>query len=104
MSTSQNLEINIEDSHLISPTAVASITDGGSDANGDSFNTLDEANDIATTTIGGNTYALISAFVDNGVQIVDISNPARPIAVATITDGIGGFDELNGSMGIVTTP
>ena len=103
LSTSQNLEINIEDSHLISPTAVASITDGGSDANGDSFNTLDEANDIATTTIGGNTYALISAFVDNGVQIVVISNPARPIAVATITDGIGGFDELNGSMGIVTT-
>ncbi len=80
------------------PTAVSSITDGTGVG---AYDTLDGARSITTVQIGQSIYALVAAFVDNGVQIIDITNPAVPTAVSSITDG-DTFDELNGAHGITT--
>ena len=36
--------------------------------------------------IGSNHYALVASFRDDGVQIINITDPASPSAVADITD------------------
>ena len=64
-------------------TAAGSITDGG--------NTTDTlelfgASDIATFESGGRTYAAVTAYYDDGVQILDITNPSRITAAGNITD------------------
>ncbi len=79
------------------PTPVASVTDGV-----DGFDELHGANSITTVTIGGSVYALVSAYDDNGVQIMDITDPANPLAVASVTDDVDGFDMLYGARGITT--
>ena len=84
------------------PIAVSSVFDGGSDGVGGTFDTLDESSNITTVTIGESTYALVTANGDNGVQIIDITNPAAPIATSSITDGVGGFDVLFGTSDITT--
>ena len=63
-----------------SPTSVASVTDGAV------YPALDNPYDIATHTIGNKHYALVAAFDDSGVQIINITDPANPSAVADITD------------------
>ena len=77
------------------PTAIASVTDG------DDFDELDGAYAITTVVIGGKTYALVASYVDDGVQIMDISNPASPTATASLRNA-GGFDRLNGAIAITT--
>jgi hypothetical protein len=79
------------------PVATASVTDGV-----DGFDELDNASDIATVAIGAGTYALVASFTDDGIQIIDITNPARPAAVASATDGVGEFDELDGAGAVAT--
>ena len=56
--------------------------------------------DIATFESGGSTYAAVAADIDNGVQILDITNPALITAAGNITDG-GSF-VLEGARGITT--
>ena len=80
------------------PTAVSSITDGV-----DGFTELKGAASIITTTIGSSTYALVASSDDDGVQIIDITNPSNPTAVSSITDGVDGFTELEGAIYITTT-
>ena len=78
---------------------------------------------IATVTIGSSTYALVTsgstdssdkiAFLpspesdiktrDDGVQIIDITNPNSPTPVSSITDGVDGYTELRGASSITTT-
>ena len=87
--------INITDPK--NPTATSSVTDGAG-----GFNTLDEATGITTVTRGASTYALVAANADDGIQIINITNPAVPTVAASITDGNGGFDELNGATGVTT--
>ena len=78
---------------------------------------------IATVTIGSSTYALVTsgstdssdkiAFLpspesdiktrDDGVQIIDITNPNSPTPVSSITDGVDGYTELRGAFSITTT-
>ena len=82
-----------------SPTAVSSITDGSSDGNGDTFDSLTVARSITTVQIGSSVYALVAAFDDNGVQIINITNPATPTAVSSVTDG-NTFDTLDGATDI----
>ena len=79
------------------PTATAAVTDGN-----DGFDMLDEARDLSIETIGSSTYAFVAASLDDGVQIIDISNPVNPTAVASVTDEQGGYDELDGAWGITT--
>ncbi len=81
-----------------SPTAVASISDDK-----DGFTTLGGAESITTTQIKDGHYALVASFLDDGVQIIDITDPASPTAVASVTDGKDGFIELASATSITTT-
>jgi hypothetical protein len=63
----------------VSPTS--SVTDGTD------YPALGDTWYITTVVIGEKTYALVASLRDNGVQIIDISDPATPSAVASVTDG-----------------
>ena len=80
-----------------SPTATASVTDG---VNG--FDELDGTYVVDTVTIGSNVYAVVASVLDDGVQIIDITTPGSPTATASVTDGVNGFDELDGAFGVDT--
>ena len=85
--------INITDP--ASPAAVSSVTDGAG-----GFNELAGASAVAVAEIGGSTYAVVAASADSGVQVINITDPASPAAVSSVTDGAGGFDRLDGASGI----
>lgn len=78
------------------PITISSMTDGFY------FNVLGDVIDITTVVIGSNTYALVTSFSDNGVQIIDITNPRYPIAIDSVTDGNDDFTTLSGASGITT--
>ena len=52
--------------------------------------------------IGSNHYALVASIVDDGVQIIDITDPASPSAVADINKG-SIYSELDDANSITTT-
>ena len=58
--------------------------------------------EISTHTIGTATTRLVAAYLDDGVQIIDITDPTMPSAVAALTDGVGGFNTLDSPRGITT--
>ena len=88
-----------------SPTAVAGITDGGSDGNGGTFDMLKNPQSVTTTTIPVNGadrhYALVAASTDSGVQIIDITDPSSPTAVSSMADSTEenptNYSELQGA-------
>ena len=52
-------------------------------------------------SIGSSTYAIVAAQSDDGVQIIDISDPTDIVAKDAQDDGdAGGFDELDGAQGV----
>ena len=53
-----------------------------------------------TFTIGSSTYAIVAAFRDDGIQIIDVSNPANIVAVDALTDGASL--QLDGAKGVDT--
>ena len=75
---------------------------------GDGTNTddleLNGAYDIATFKSGTGTYAAVAANLDDGVQILNITDPSNITAAGKITgDGTNTDDlELNGARGITT--
>ena len=69
--------LNITDPSNI--TAAGNIRDGGSMVLGGAY-------DIAIFESGGHTYAAVAAFFDNGVQILNITNPSNITAAGSITD------------------
>ena len=77
------------------PVPAAAITDDT-----DGFTTLAYPTGIAITQISGRTYAVVTAQLDHGVQIIDMTDPASPAPVAAIIDGYGGFTNLDGPLGI----
>ena len=82
--------VNITDPH--SPVAVASAVDGSG-----GFDELAGAASVAIAGIGSSTYAVVASAADDGIQIVNITDPASPSAVASATDGAGGFEKLDGA-------
>ena len=74
---------------------VAFVTDGV-----DGFEELEGAKGITAVTIGSSTYALAASYRDNGVQIIDITDPFHPVPIAAVTDGVDGFEELEGARDI----
>ncbi len=89
------------------PAPAASFGDGDRvDGVSKAFDELRGANGITTVTIGPDTYALVTAYDDDGVQIVDITDPANPIPTASFGDGttVAGktFDKLDGAFSIAT--
>ena len=74
------------------------------------FTELGSAINVATFTIGSSTYAIViahddsfaPAIEDNGVQIIDISDPTNIIATDAETDGENGFTALDGAIDVDT--
>ena len=54
------------------PTTASVVSDGTK------YKNLNNPYSITTTTIGSSTYALVAANGDNGVQVIDITNPYAP--------------------------
>jgi len=69
-------------------------SDGESDGASGTFTTLGGALDVATFTVSGDPYAIVTAYDDNGVQIIDLSDPenirAEDSARDNESDGDGG--------------
>ena len=84
---------------ILDITDPSAITAAGSITNTDDLE-LDGAWDIATFTSGSSTYAAVAAFRDDGVQILDITDPSN----VTETDSIahGGAINLDGAWDIAT--
>ena len=63
------------------------------------FDVMDRAGKVHTFVFGGATYAIMGSYDDNGVQVIDLSDPTDPTPVASATDGANGF-KLNGAHGV----
>ena len=74
------------------PVPVSAVSDGSG-----GFGELDGANDVEVFGQGGRTYAIVAAQYDDGVQIMNIDNPTRPVPVSAVSDNTGGFGELDGA-------
>ena len=55
-----------------------------------------------TTIIGSSTYALVAAKGDDGVQVIDITNPYAPDDASSPTNGSNGFTKLEDPVSITT--
>ncbi len=80
------------------PLPVTAVFDGQGN-----FDALDGASGLEITLIQGRTYALVASSSDDAVQIIDITDPAHPLPVASVFDGLGGFDALDGASDIEVT-
>ena len=47
-------------------------------------------------------YAIVASYYDDGIQLVDVSDPSLPVAVGAATDGTGGFTELHRAIAVST--
>ena len=74
------------------PKPVSSVFDGQGE-----FTALDFALDVEIVDISGKTYAVVASRNDDGIQIIDITNPSSPKPVSSAVDGRGGFNALDGS-------
>ena len=63
---------------------------------------LDGASGVDTFTISGSTYAIVTAETDDGVQIINISDPTNITATDAETEGANGFTELDGAYDVDT--
>ena len=79
------------------PIPASAITDGE-----DGYTTLSYATSITTVTLDSSTFALVAGRNDNGIQIVNITDPYNPTPASAITHGNGGYTELYGSYDIAT--
>ena len=80
--------------HILDVTDPSRPVPAGSAWDGrDGFDTLDAARSIAVTASpGGPFLALVAG--DEGIQILDIVNPSRPVPAGAIRYGEGGLDPL----------
>ena len=62
---------------------------------------LNGASDVDTFTIGSRTYAIVTGYHDNGVQIIDISDPAAIVATDSMDNGDAGT-MLKGATDVAT--
>jgi len=87
--------------NITDPTAITATDAETDDSN--SFTELKGAIAVDVYSIGSNTYAIVAAQSDDGVQIIDISDPTDIVAKDAQDDGdSGGFDELNGAREVKT--
>ena len=69
-----------------SPVAV-----GAADKTDTGFENLDWPNGASTFVIGSSTYAIVTGGMTDSITMVNISNPAAPVALATEWDGADDF-------------
>ena len=94
-STDDGIEI-IDISDPTSPTSVGRL--GEAD---DPDRELDGAKGIAIETINGTPYAIVGSLLDDGIEIIDISDPTSPTSVGRMNDD--GDKCLDGAKGVRTT-
>jgi hypothetical protein len=80
----------IDISDPTSPTSVGRMDDGTDTgrctvANGEKC--LEYVKGVRTTTINDKTYAIVSGQKDDGIEIIDISDPTNPTSVSRVVDG-----------------
>ena len=71
----------------------------------DGFEELLWAHDVDIFTSGASTYAIVTASADNGVQIIDVSDPTNIVALDAKDakdDSADGFVNLWGARGVDT--
>ena len=72
------------------------------------FTELNGPRGITTFTISDSVYAVVASYADDGVQVLDVSDPTNPTAVSAVTDnqdnGPRAFDELDGACDVAKTP
>ena len=85
----------IDITNPIHPSPVSAVFD-----NSGGFSALDGANDVEVFSQGGRTYAIVAALDDDGVQIIDITNPIHPTPVSAVFDNSGGFSALDNATGV----
>ena len=78
------------------PTKASAVSDGSK------YKNLNEPYSITTTIIGSSTYALVAAKGDDGVQVIDITNPYAPDDASSPTNGSNGFTKLEDPVSITT--
>ena len=61
---------------------------------------LNGASDVDTFTIGSSTYAIVAGNDDDGVQIIDISDPTDITATAIMENAAGEAPNLDGARGV----
>ena len=83
------------------PSIVTSLTASVEDGAG-GFEELEGPKGVTAVTVGSSTYALVAAYDDDGVQIINITDPNNPTPVASIGDGEDGFEELKGARYVTT--
>ena len=84
---------------ILNITDPSNVTAAGSIGNTDAL-VLGGAEGIATFTSGGSTYAAVASLTDNGVQILNITNPSNVTAAGSITNT--PTLKLDGAWGIAT--
>ena len=80
----------------VNPIAASTIVEGN-----DNYTQLHNSNYITAVTINSSTFALVTTVRsgDDGIQIIDITDPYNPIAASAITNseiGLGGHIRLSG--------
>ena len=78
------------------PTPASNITDGEGD-----YTKLKGPRSIATVTIDTSIFALVAAS-ENGVQIINITDPYNPTPASNISHGVGDYTELSDPRSITT--
>lgn len=85
---------------MISPMTALAQSESAMEAQG-AFDALDEPRWVSViTTESGSTYALVASYLDNAVQVIDVTDPTAPVPVASIRNGEGGFEALAGPFDI----
>lgn len=55
---------------------------------------LNGASGIELDRISSRTYALVASYWSDAVQIINVTDPAAPVPVASMINGLDGFDAL----------
>ena len=85
--------MDITDLTRPSPVAAAFDDFGG-------FEALDMVRDVEVYEAGGRTYVVAASVDDNGVQIIDITDPASPAPASVVFDDTGGFGALSWALDV----
>ena len=71
------------------------------------YDKLGNVRELSIEQINGNWYLFVtswseqtSGFGGNGVQVIDVTDPANPVSVASLVDGTDNFKCLNNPWGI----
>ena len=68
------------------PTNITTTDSGHDDSDNPAYTEFNGANDVDVFTIGASTYAIVASVADNGVQVIDVSNPNNIVASGELDD------------------